>query len=178
MIPTLLEHYNMHYTEKQVKGLDQNFYYYSRGTKFHLTVPTQIPPGGLGYLISKFFSGDVSGDIAEALFAYFLVREMNVDPLHIGHTRPQKIAGYLTPDFIVWDKLLMLAGFLQRKTYRLPVLAEVKGFTGKIDSTRISHGLGQLKAIIAGTSLLGILFVAARNQNRRSYDIYTVRVRA
>lgn len=178
VIPTLFEHYNICYSEKQVKGIDQNFYYYSVGTKFRLTAPTQTPPGGLRYLIPKFFSGDVSGDIAEALFAYFLVREMNVSPYCIGHTRPQKRAGYLTPDFIVWDNLFMLSSFLKRKTYKLPVLAEVKGFTGRINSTRISHGLSQLKVIIAGTSLLGILFIAARNENRRGYDAYTVRVRA
>jgi len=178
VIPTLFEHFNIRYSEKQVKGIDQNFYYYSLGTKFRLTAPIRTPPGRLRYLISKFFSGDVSGDIAEALFAYFLVREMNMSPYHIGHTRPQKKAGYLTPDFILWDNSFMLASLLQTKSYKLPVLAEVKGFTGGIDSTRISHGLSQLKTIIAATSLQGILFIAARNENRRGYDAYTIRVRA
>lgn len=177
VIPWLFEHYNIRYSEKQVKRIDQNFYDYSLGTRFPLNVP-QTPPRKLKYLIQKFFSGDVSGDIAEALFAYFLIDEMNVRPNCIGHTRPQKRKGFLTPDFIVWDKSFKLASFLQRKKYPLPVYGEVKGFTSRIDSLRISHALSQLRALIANTNRLGILFLAARNQNRQGYDCYTVRVKA
>lgn len=178
VIPWLFEHYNILYSEKQVKRIDQNFFDYSLGTRFRLNVPSSTLPRRLRYLIRKFFSGDVSGDIAEALFAYFLIEEMNLRPSHIGHTRPEKRRGFLTADFVVWDNSFKLANLLQRKTYPLPVLGEVKGFTSGIDSTRISHGLSQLQVLIANTSLSGILFLAIRNQSRQGYDVYTVRVRA
>jgi len=178
VIPWLYEHYSIRYSEKQVKRIDQNFYDYSLGTRFRLNVPLQAPPRRLGYLIRKFFSGDVSGDIAEALFAYFLIQEMGVIPYRIGHIRPEKRRGFLTPDFVVWDYLFKLSGLFQRKKYQLPVLGEVKGFTGALDPSRISHGLAQLKMLIANSALLGILFLAARNETRQGYDVYTIRVSA
>jgi len=178
VVPGLLEHHNIHYSEKQVKRIDENFYDYSLGTRFRLTMPLQTPPTRLRYLIRKYFSGDVSGDIGEALFAYFLIEEMNVRPYLIGHTRPEKRRNFLTPDFVVWDVSYRLAGLLQSKTYQIPVLGEVKGFTGSMDSTRISHGLIQLKTLLSNTSLFGILFLAARNEGRQGYDVYIVRVMA
>lgn len=178
MIPWLFEHHSVRYSEKQVKRIDQNFYDYSVGTRFRLNVPLQAPPRRLRYLIRKFFSGDVSGDIAEALFAYFLVQEMGVIPYRIGHIRPEKRRGFLTPDFVVWDRLFKLSSLFQRKTYPLPVLGEVKGFTGPLDPVRVSHGLAQLKMLIANSALMGILFLAARNESRQGYDIFTVKVSA
>ena len=178
VVPSLLEHHNIRYSEKQVKRIDENFYDYSLGTRFRLTVPVQTHPRRLRYLIRKFFSGDVSGDIGEALFAYFLIEEMNVRPYNIGHTRPEKRRNFLTPDFVVWDRSFRLASLLQSPKYQLPVLGEVKGFTGNIDSTRISHGLNQLKIVLTNTSLFGILFLATRNEGRQGYDVYTIRVKA
>lgn len=177
VVPSLLEHYNIFYSEKQVRRIDANFFDYSLGTRFRLNVPHIASPKGLRYLIRKFFSGDVSGDIGEALFAYFLIEEMNVSSYCIGHTRPEKRKGFLTPDFIVWDSSFRLASLLNSKKYPLPVLGEVKGFTGDINSTRISHGLSQLKMLISNTLLLGILFLAIRNEERKGYDIYIVRAR-
>lgn len=178
VVPSLLEHYNIRYSEKQVKRIDENFYDYSLGTKFSINVPIQNPPGQLRYLIEKYFSGDVSGDIGEALFAYFLIVEMNVNPYLIGHTRPMKRRNLLTPDFVVWDFSHKLTTLLQSGKYQLPILGEVKAFTGGMDSTRITHGLAQLQMPIANSSLKGILFLVARNQVRQGYDVYTVRVKA
>jgi len=172
----LFEYYNVKFSEKQVKRIDENFYDYSLGTRFRLKVPLQNPPRRLRYLIQKFFSGDVSGDIGEALFAYFLIEEMNLRPSYIGHTRPDKRGGYLTPDFVIWDNSFNLASILQRNRYALPLLAEVKAFTGQIDPIRIGHGLAQLKMLISNSSLVGLLFLAVRNEQRQGYDAYLVRV--
>lgn len=176
--PRLLEHYNIQYSEKQVKRIDENFYDYSLGTRFRLRVPPQNPPKRLRYLIQKYFSGDVSGDIGEALFSYFLIEEMNVKPYCIGHTRPEKRRHFLTPDFVVWDISFDLADLLNKQNYPLPILGEVKGFTGNVDWPRISHALSQLGTLIANTSLIGLAFLAARNESRQGYDAYIVRVEA
>lgn len=174
--PRLFEYYNVKFTEKQVKRIDENFYNYSLGTKFSLYVPPQNPPRRLRYLIRKYFSGDVSGDIGESLLAYFLVEEMKIRSYCIGHIRPEKRRGFLTPDFIVWDSSYNLRSFLQKKKYPLPILVEVKGFTGQVDSVRISHALSQLKMLIVNTSLIGLIFMATRNEQRQGYDVYVGRV--
>jgi len=172
----LLEQYNLRFSEKQVKRIDENFQSYSLGTHFRLNVPLQKSPRRLRYLIRKFFSGDVSGDIGEALFAYYLVDVMNLQSSCIGHTRPAKRRGSLTPDFVVWDRNFYLASVLQKRTYALPLLAEVKAFTGQIDPIRVGHGLAQLKMVISNSSLIGILFLVIRNEPRQGYDTFLVRV--
>jgi len=173
--PLLFEYCNRRYSEKQVKRIDENFYDYSLGTKYHLNAPPQKPPKKLRYLIQKFFSGDVSGDIGETLFAYFLTSEMQIPPFFIGHTRPEKRKSFLSPDFIVWDNSFNLSSLLNRANYSLPILGEVKGFTGPIDANRIEHGLRQLKRIIGRSRLIGLLFLAVRNQVRQGYDAYIVK---
>jgi len=172
----LLEYCNTRFSEKQVKRIDENFHDYSFGTRFRLRQPPQNPPRRLRYLIEKFFSGDVSGDIGEALFAYFLMSVMNLTSSQIGHTRPVKRRGYLTPDFVVWDSSRRLASVLQKSNYRLPLLAEVKAFTGLIDPARIAHGLAQLQMAIANSTLIGLLFLVVRNEQRQGYDVYLVRM--
>jgi len=172
----LLEHCNMRFSEKQVKRIDENFHNYSLGTRFRLRRPPQNPPRRLRYLIQKFFSGDVSGDIGEALFAYFLIDVINLSSSQIGHTKPVKRGGFLRPDFVIWDNLRRLASVLQKSGYGLPLLAEVKAFTGQIDPSRIGHGLAQLQMAIANSSLIGLLFLVVRNEQRQGYDAYLVRV--
>jgi len=166
----------MRFSEKQVKRIDENFHDYSLGTHFSLRQPIQNPPRRLRYLIEKFFSGDVSGDIGEALFAYFLIDVMNLTSSQIGHTKPVKRGGYLTTDFVVWDNFHRLTSVLQKSNYGLPLLGEVKAFTGQIDSSRIGHGLAQLKMAIANSTLIGLLFLVVRNQQRQGYDTYLVKV--
>jgi len=172
----LFEHCNIRFSEKQVKRIDENFQSYSLGTRFRTNVPPLNPPTSLRYLIRKFFSGDVSGDIGEALFAYFLIHIMNLQSSQIGHTRPAKRSGSLTPDFIIWDRSLSLAPLLQRKTYVNPLLAEVKSFTGQIDPVRISHALAQLQMGISNSNMIGLLFLVARNEQRQGYDTYLIQV--
>jgi len=174
--PRLLEYYNTQFSEKQVKRIDENFYDYSLGTRFRLNVPVPRPPRRLRYLIQKSFSGDVSGDIGEALFAYFLVHEMQISRFLIGHTRPEKKRGFLSPDFIICASSPNLTSFLQKPVLPLPILGEVKGFTGSIDAGRIYHALLQLRRLILNQSLVGLLFLAMRNEARHGYDAYVVRV--
>jgi len=45
----LFEYYNAKFSEKQVRRVDQNFFDYSRGTRFRLNVPLQNPPRRLRY---------------------------------------------------------------------------------------------------------------------------------
>jgi hypothetical protein len=173
--PPLLEHCNMRYSEKQVTRIDENFQSYSLGTRFRLNLPNPTPPGRLRYLINKFFSGDVSSDIGEALFAYFLIHIMSVQPHEIGHTRPAKRTGELTPDFVIDDNAKCLSSILP-KNYALPLLAEVKSFTGPVDPNRISHALAQLQMGLCNSSLTGLLFLVIRNEDRQGYDTYLVEV--
>jgi hypothetical protein len=174
--PRLLEHYNNRFSEKQVKRIDDNFYDYSLGTKFPLTVPLSRPPPRLRYLIQKFFSGDVSGDISEALFTYFMVEVMQIAPNDIGHIRPEKRQGFLSPDFLVYDRSFNLSGLFQKRNFPLPVLSEVKGFTGVVDVNRVHRALLQLGRLILNRSLIGIVFLAIRNEIRHGYDAYIIRV--
>jgi hypothetical protein len=175
--PVLFEQFNFQYSEKQVTRIDDNFFYYSLGTRFRIQSPSQSPPRRIRYLIRKSFSGDVSGDIGEALFAYFMIQEMGVHNDRLGHTRPEKKRNLLTPDFVVLERTSALSALLQTSNYPLPILAEVKGFTGFVDRTRVSHALGQLQALGSNPSLFGMAFLATRNESRRGYDAYVVRVK-
>jgi hypothetical protein len=166
----------MRFSEKQVKRIDDNFYDYSLGTRIRLNVPVHRPPRRLRYLIQKFFSGDVSGDIGEALFTYFIIQEMRIAPYFVGHTRPEKRQGFLSPDFLVWDNSFNMAGLLQKTSFPLPLLCEVKGFTGLIDVSRIYHALLQLRRLILNRLYIGMVFLALRNETRHGYDAYVIRV--
>lgn len=176
IFPSLLEYYNIQYSEKQVKRIDENFHDYSLGTKFNVNMPPHVLPKRLRYLIDKSFSGDVSGDIGESLFAYYLISQLNIRPRLLGHLRPTKRRGFLTVDFIIWDRNTGLGNLLGTHSYSIPIFSEVKGFTGKMDSNRIAHGLLQLKNVVPASSF-GLLFLAARNQTRQGYDAYVIRVR-
>jgi hypothetical protein len=174
--PRLFENCNARFSEKQIKRIDENFHDYSLGTRFRLNMPVQRPPRRLRYLIQKSFSGDVSGDIGEALFAYFMIYEMQVNPSLIGHLRPEKIKGFLSPDFVVWDNSLNLSRLMQKPSFPRPLLGEVKGSTGSIATERIYRALLQLRRLILGQALVGLLFLAMRNEVRQGYDAYVVRV--
>jgi len=171
-----LEVCNSRFSEKQVTRIDDNFCYYSYGRRLPLDRPDWRAPKGARCLVKKTFSGDVSGEIGESLFTYFLTTEMGIDPHDIGHTRPGKKAAFLVPDFLISDSSHSLALLVGKASYPLPLLAEVKGFTGKLDSERISHALQQLQALIQRGSYVGLVFLAARNLSRRRYDAYVLRV--
>jgi hypothetical protein len=176
--PMQLEHCNTMFSEKKVDRIDDNFNSYSIGTRFSFRLNTPIinPPRNLDYLTFKFFSGDVSGDIGEALFSYLLINILSLQPSWIGHTRPAKNAGALTPDFVVWDQLFSVVNLLPYTTRVIPLLAEVKAFTGQIDYKRISLGLQQMQTGLANTVFLGLLFLAVRNQLHQGYDGYLIGV--
>jgi hypothetical protein len=170
-----LEVCNARFSEKQVSRIDDNFCYYSYGRRFPLGRHSLRAPKGASCMVRKTFSGDVSGEIGESLFTYFLVTEMGIDSSEISHLRPGKKAPFLVPDFLVLDSGFSLAPLVGRNSYPRPLLAEVKGFTGKLEPNRIKHALEQLKPLVR-RSYIGIVFLAARNQNRRCYDAYVLRV--
>ncbi len=171
-----LEICNSRFSEKQVTRIDDNFCHYSFGTRLVLNRPSWRAPKGARCLVKKTFSGDVSGEIGESLFAYFLISEMGVDRTEVGHTRPGKKTAFLVPDFLIWDSSYRLATLIGKTNYRLPLLAEVKGFTGALDPGRIGHALEQLQVLIQKRDYLGLIFLAARNLRRRCYDAYVLRV--
>jgi hypothetical protein len=170
-----LEICNSRFSEKQVSRIDDNFCYYSYGRRLPLDRSSFRAPKGANCLVKKTFSGDVSGEIGESLFTYFLLTEMGVDSSEISHLRPGKKAAFLVPDFVIYDGSYKLSSLVRRTNYRIPLLVEVKGFTGSMDPGRIYHALEQLKLLI-GSSYTGLVFLAARNQQRRRYDAYVLRV--
>jgi hypothetical protein len=145
--PIILEYLNIRYAEKQVKGIDENFLYYDLGVRLRHLVPGTPLPIGRSYLTEKAFSGDVSGDIGESVFAYFLILELGVDGMRISHLRPEKIRGHLTPDFVILEQNAKLTSFFGCQ-YSLPIYAEVKSSTNIVDIKRIKNGLLQLKTIM------------------------------
>jgi hypothetical protein len=172
----LLEYCNSKFSEKQVSRIDENFHQYSLGTKFPLNVPLRNVPAGVSCLVKKFFSGDVSGDIGEALFAYFLLIEMKIESYRIAHTRPGKRGAFLVPDFLIWDDSFKLRTLVGTNQYPSPLLAEVKGFTGSLDVVRVSHALEQLKTLILNSQYLGMVFLAVRNESQQRYNAYVLQV--
>jgi len=170
-----LEICNSRFSEKQVSRIDENFCYYSYGRRFPLDRSSFRAPKGASCLVKKTFSGDVSGEIGESLFTYLLLTEMGVDSYEISHLRPGKKSAFLVPDFLIYDTQYRLSSLMHNSSYRIPLLAEVKGFTGGIEPGRIFHALEQLQILI-GRSYTGLVFLAARNQVRRRYDAYVLRV--
>jgi len=163
---SFLEGYNIRYTEKQVKRIDENFLDYSQGFRLFLTAPSFTVPRRLAYLVHKFFSGDVSGDIGEALLVYFLVEELGLDPYHICHLRPEKRRRYLTPDFLILDPNNMLKELIN-EPYNPLLYAEVKSSTGTMTAERIEKGLQQLKRVIG--SKHGLLFLMEKKRGHHGY---------
>jgi len=170
-----LEIYNIFYTEKQVRRIDENYLDYSQGNRLRNIIPPFRPPRRLRYLFRKFFSGDTSGNIGESLFVYFLVEEMGLNPYDIGHLRPEKMRGYLTTDYLIWDHGKLLREIIDTD-YSLPLYAEVKSSTGSFDRQRIENGLNQLKATMSRGEY-GILFLVKREEHIQCYRAYVIPVR-
>jgi hypothetical protein len=95
LYPALLEVYNIRYTEKWVRRIDENFLEYHSGLRPLLNLPFHQLPRNLRYLSAKFFSGDVSGMIAESLFIY-LLDNLGVNVNSVGHLRPYKNKAIIT----------------------------------------------------------------------------------
>jgi len=173
--PIILEYLNIRYAEKQVKGIDENFFYYDLGVRLPNVIPGNPPPSGRNYLTEKIFSGDVSGDIGESTFVYFLTEELSIDGTKIGHLRPEKIKKHLTPDFVVWEQNTTISAFLQ-SSYVLPLYAEVKSSTGMIGVKRIKDGLSQLQMVMPSGSH-GLLFLLQKSRNS-VYEAFLIGVKS
>lgn len=172
--PIILEYLNIRYTEKQVKGIDDNFDLYNLGVRIRHLVPSTPLPTGRSYMTEKAFSGDVSGDIGESVFAYFLTEELGINGIKISHLRPEKIRKRLTPDFIIFEQNADLTNFFGCP-YNLPLYAEVKSSTGIVDKKRIKDALSQLKAIMPVGSY-GLLFLLQKSMNNMPYDAFLIGV--
>ncbi len=185
----VLEYFNQNYTEKLVLRIDEAFPYYSLGIKPKLAVrklPVK-PPKKLKYLVSKFLSGDTSGNIAEALFVFVAVTLLSIDQNYIAHLRLDKIRrGGLAPDFLMipvfndLTKKYLLLKVFKETTITSPIIVECKGFSsGYVDENRIRHGFGQVieKLYAPDTFQYGILFLAKRSLAMKRYDVFLIGIK-
>jgi hypothetical protein len=164
--PGVIELYNVRYTEKWVKRIDENLLEYHRGSRPSLNIPPHPLPQNLSYLSTKFFSGDVSGMIAESLFVY-LLHHFQVNINLVGHLRPYKRgkAAFL-PDFAVWDRSLVTTPLISQSNCQVPIYAEVKGSTRGVNEEQFEKALHQLSYVIPQTpQACGPVFVAYKNPN-------------
>ena len=163
--PGLLEFYNVRYAEKWVKRIDENFLEYHIGSRASLNIPLYRLPKNLKYLSTKFFSGDVSGMIAESLYIY-LLDHLGIDVNLVGHLRPYKRGrAAFFPDFVIWDRSLVTTPLISRGNFQLPVYAEVKGSTSGINERQLEKALHQLNNVIYTSQDCGLIFVAYKNPN-------------
>ena len=173
--PGLLEQYNVRYTEKWVRRIDENFLEYNVGIRPRLNIPLTPPPRNLKYLSEKFFSGDISGTIAESLFIY-LLDELGVDISLVGHLRPLKKKRAFLPDFVIWDDSHAIRLLISSSNYQPPAYAEVKGSTSNIDPNRLIKALLQLNKLLTKPSNCGIVFFAFKNLQNLSYEALILEV--
>lgn len=176
IFPGLLEQYNVRYTEKWVRRIDENFLEYYHGLRPALNIPpiqtsSKIP----SYLRDKFFSGDVSGMIGESLFIY-LLDHLGININLVGHLRPLKRKNAFLPDFIIWDRSNAVSSLVQTN-FQPPIYVEVKGSTGSIDRNRIEKALTQLHNVITQMTACGLIFLVFRNSQRVSYTGTVIEVK-
>ena len=101
-----LERMSFNYSERFILQVGLHYYFYYLGVRPRLYTPRglsaiRVHQRIIPILSEKYFSGDVSGVISEALFAYIAIDRLKVPMDCLGHLRPCKIRGFLTPDFVV-----------------------------------------------------------------------------
>ena len=173
LLPSL-ENCNLCYAEKQLRGIDYNFSDYHWGYRIPLAATTRPLPRNLQRLLRKSFSGDVSGGMGEALFAYYLLEILGVPPQRFAHLRPEKRRRRLTADFFVSNDGNWLDRVLG--VHADEVCVEVKSSTGPMPEERIEAGLAQLH-MTSGLGDYGILFLVCRSNPQQGYECYFVKVR-
>lgn len=144
---TVLERHNVNYSEKQIRGIDENFFDYNNGIRLPQIPPRNNPPGRLTYLIEKAYSGDVSGEIGESIFAYLLIDALGIDGRNIGHLRPETRRGQFTPDFLIFEQNNFLNQIFGQP-YNPPLFAEIKSSTGIMSTKTITDALIQLRTVM------------------------------
>lgn len=147
-----------------VKRVDENFLEYHSGSRPSLNIPTHPLSRNLKYLSTKFFSGDVSGMIAESLFIY-LLDSLGVDVNSVGHLRPDKGRASFLPDFVIYDRSLAATSLISTSNFQLPIYAEVKGSTHEVNEQQLQKALCQLNRVIKGSQDRGLVFIAHKNPN-------------
>jgi len=162
--PSLLEQYNVRYTEKWVKRIDENFCEYYNCSKPSLNVYPSLHSRSRLFITEKFFSGDVSGMISESLFVYLLhMLGVNIDL--VSHLRPLKAKDAFNPDFAVYDvsSSTRLNLLVHSRHVSSPIYAEVKGSTGSMNKDRIEKAITQLNRLVISDSDVGLIFLVFRN---------------
>lgn len=127
-----------------------------------LNVPPHQLRRNLEYLLEKYYSGDVSGMIAESLFIY-LLEKLSINIYLVGHLRPFKRKAAFCPDFVIWDDGPAITCLVSIGNYQLPIYAEVKGSTRELDEERLEEALLQLKYVIKTSQDRGLIFIAHKN---------------
>lgn len=170
VFPQLLEQYNIRYTEKWVKRIDDNFidYYYGQKPPLNIPRPTRPLLTRFSYIHDKFFSGDVSGMIAESIFIY-LLDQLGVNINLIGHLRPLKQRNAYQPDYVVYDNSSAVRNLIQNPKFNPPLYAEVKGCTRGVDSNKICKAFTQLNNVIRNNTNSGLAFIVFKNPQGVSY---------
>jgi len=185
--PRVIESLNFIYTEKFVPGLDYAFPLYNIGFKPHLGLNYLMgfassrgirTSSGLRYpLISKYFSGDVSGVIGESLFVYVALLVYGVHS--IIHLRPEKVR-LPTSDFVVTmprDIVRLSPLLCQRYVYpsnNSRLFVECKSTVNtEIDHYRVKHGLFQLYNML-NSGDFGLLFVVHKDWSTNRFVVKTV----
>ena len=178
----LLERINFDFTEKLILGLDMTFPLYHMGLKPFMQLYSKPPrfrtANGIRYpLIQKYFSGDVSGNIGESLFAYIATIVYGVS--NIVHLRPEK-ASMLTPDFVIIEtqdieklRQLLCQQNISLSYYSKLFVESKTSISGLPSRKKIAKGLAQLFRVIDNNDL-GILFLVYRNISDRVLSAISV----
>jgi len=165
------------FAEKLVLSLDYAYIFYNYNIKPRLLVHStpSIPRRKVQVQVYKRFSGDVSGCIGEALFAYIAINRYGVR--NIFHLRPAK-SRYLAPDFLVVGyndirKLGELIGLPAPPKSVEYLFVECKACASDlVDYSRIKRGLCQLAAMMDNDSL-GLLFMLHKPDGI-TYRVHTI----
>lgn len=176
IIPASLEQYNIRYTEKWIRNIDANFLDYNLAVrKPALITPYRKLPRNLRYLHYKYFSGDVSGMIAESIFIN-LLDHLGVNVNLVGHLRPLKSKGEFLPDFVIWDQSSALTRLVTSGSFNVPVFAEVKSSTESLKKSQLAKAITQLKKVLSNQNQCGLIFYLYKASSIYKGVIFEVRV--
>jgi len=176
IVPALLEQYNIRYTEKWIMNIDANFLEYNIAIrKPGLITPYRNLPRNLRYLHHKYFSGDVSGMIAESIFIN-LLDHLGVNVNLVGHLRPLKSKGAFLPDFVIWDQSSALTRLVTSGSFNIPIFVEVKSSTGELQTSKLAKAITQLKKVLSNQNQCGLVFYLFKASPTYVGVIFEVRV--
>ena len=182
--PRVIESLNSMFTEKFVPGLDVAFPLYDIGFRPYLGSPYLVgmaqpvsvsTSSGPRYpLVTKYFSGDVSGVIGESLFLYMASLVYGVS--RVVHLRPEKTS-LPTADFVVMNPsdIVKLAPLFCGESLHPYIYSrlfvECKSTVNTLmDVNRIEHGLFQLSKMLR-IGDYGLLFIVHKDPSSNRFVI-------